>query len=46
MAGKIFVNYRRGDDTGFTQALYLLLEDESAASDLFMDEEGHLKAGR
>jgi hypothetical protein len=31
MAGKIFINYRRGDDPGFTQALYLRLESEFAS---------------
>ena len=45
MAGKIFINYRRGDDAGFTQALYMRLEDEFAAGDLFMDVEGHIKPG-
>ena len=45
MAGKIFINYRRGDDAGFTQALYLRLEAEFAAADLFMDVEGHIKPG-
>ena len=45
MAGKIFINYRRGDDAGFTQALYLRLEDEFATNDLFMDVEGHIKPG-
>jgi formylglycine-generating enzyme required for sulfatase activity len=45
MAGKIFINYRRGDEAGFTQALYQRLEDEFASSDLFMDVEGHIKPG-
>jgi hypothetical protein len=45
MAGKIFINYRRGDDAGFTQALYLRLESEFAGGDLFMDVEGHIKPG-
>jgi hypothetical protein len=45
MAGKIFINYRRGDDPGFTQALYQRLEDEFAGGDLFMDVEGHIKPG-
>ena len=45
MAGKIFINYRRGDDPGFTQALYLRLEDEFGADNLFMDVEGHIKPG-
>jgi hypothetical protein len=38
MTGKIFINYRRGDDAGFTHALYLHLEGEYASGDLFMDE--------
>ena len=42
MAGKIFINYRRGDDAGFTQALYQRLEDEFTAVNLFMDVEGHI----
>jgi len=45
VAGKIFLNYRRGDDPGFTQALDLRLEDEFLGSDLFMDVEGHIKPG-
>jgi TIR domain len=45
MAGKIFINYRRGDDPGFTQALYQRLEAEFAAGNLFMDVEGHIKPG-
>ena len=45
MAGKIFINYRRNDDAGFTHALYQRLEDEFAAGDLFMDVEGHIKPG-
>ncbi len=45
MAGKIFINYRRGDDPGFTQALYMRLEDEFTADNLFMDVEGHIKPG-
>jgi TIR domain-containing protein len=43
VAGKIFINYRRGDDAGFTQAPYLRLEDEFAGG--FMDVEGHIKPG-
>jgi hypothetical protein len=35
--GKIFINYRRGDDSGFTQALYLRLEQAFSSEDLFMD---------
>jgi hypothetical protein len=30
-AAKIFINYRRGDDAGFTQALYRRLEIEFAS---------------
>jgi hypothetical protein len=45
MAGKIFINYRRGDDPGFTQALYLRLESEFASDDLFMDVAGYIKPG-
>jgi Sulfatase-modifying factor enzyme 1 len=35
MPGRIFVNYRRCDDPGFTQALYMRLEAEFTADDLF-----------
>ena len=45
LAGKIFINYRRGDDPGITRALYDHLEDEFAAGDLLMDVEGHIKPG-
>ena len=45
MAGRIFVNYRRGDDPGFTQALYQKLETEFGRDALFMDVEGFIKAG-
>jgi TIR domain len=45
MAGKIFINYRRGDEAGFTQALYQRLEDEFCAADLFMDVEAQIKPG-
>jgi hypothetical protein len=45
MAGKIFINYRRGDAPGYTQALYQRLKDEFASGDLFMDMEGHTKPG-
>lgn len=45
MSGKVFINYRRGDDPGFTQALYQRLEDVLGADRLFMDVEGHIKPG-
>ena len=37
MAGNIFINYRRGDDPGFAQALFGRLEQAFAADQLFMD---------
>jgi hypothetical protein len=45
MAGRIFVNYRRGDDPGFTHALYQHLEREFTTSQVFMDVQGHIKPG-
>jgi hypothetical protein len=36
---------RRGDDPGFTQALYLRLEEDFSPDDLFMDIEGHIRPG-
>ena len=37
MSGKIFINYRRGDDPGFSQALFGRLEAAFGADQLFMD---------
>jgi TIR domain-containing protein len=37
MAGNIFINYRRDDDAGFTQALYSRLEQVFPSESLFMD---------
>ncbi len=37
MAGKIFINYRRGDDPGFAQALFARLEQAFRPDQLFMD---------
>jgi hypothetical protein len=45
MAGKIFINYRRNDDAGYTQALYQLLQREFGSADLFMDVEGSIRPG-
>lgn len=45
MTGKIFINYRRSDDPGFTLALYMRLEEEFTAVRLFMDVEGYIKGG-
>jgi WD40 repeat protein len=45
MAGNIFISYRRSDDPGFAQALYLRLEQEFPGDSLFMDVEGQIKPG-
>jgi formylglycine-generating enzyme required for sulfatase activity len=45
MAGKIFIDYRRGDAPDSTGRLYDRLETEFSAGDLFMDVEGHIKPG-
>src|SRR5262245_41860526 len=45
MAGRIFLNYRRGDDPGNTGRLYDRLEPEFGAGQLFMDVEGHIRGG-
>jgi formylglycine-generating enzyme required for sulfatase activity len=37
MSGKIFINYRRGDEPGFTQALLGRLEQSFPAERLFID---------
>jgi hypothetical protein len=37
MSGKIFINYRRGDEPGFTQALLGRLEQVFPADRLFID---------
>ncbi len=37
MGGNIFINYRRDDDAGFTQALYSRLEQAFSVERLFMD---------
>jgi chemotaxis protein histidine kinase CheA len=37
MTGKIFINYRRGDDPGFAQALFARLEQVFPPEKLFMD---------
>jgi hypothetical protein len=37
MAGKIFINYRRGDDAGFAQALFAHLAQAFLPEQLFMD---------
>jgi hypothetical protein len=40
MAGKIFINYRRGDDSGFVQALLSRLEQAFSREQLFIDIDG------
>ena len=45
MAGRIFINYRRGDDPGFTHALYARLESEFTRQRIFMDVEGEIRPG-
>ncbi len=37
VAGKIFINYRRGDDAGFAQALFAHLTQAFWPEQLFMD---------
>jgi hypothetical protein len=45
VAGNIFISYRRDDNPGFTQAIYLRLEQEFPGESLFMDVEGQIKPG-
>lgn len=45
MAGKIFLNYRRGDDPGTVGRLFDRLEQAFTKEQIFMDVEGHIKAG-
>src|SRR5262249_42453050 len=37
MAGKIFINYRHGDDAGFAQAVFAHLTQAFAPEQIFMD---------
>lgn len=45
MAGRIFINYRRGDDPGHTQALFQRLESAFGRDRLFMDVQGYIDRG-
>jgi TIR domain len=45
MRGKIFISYRRGDDPGYTQALFQLLRKDFTPEQLFMDVEGYINVG-
>lgn len=42
---RVFLNYRRSEDGGFTQALYLTLERELSIDSVFMDIEGQIGPG-
>ncbi|MBS0244457.1 MAG: TIR domain-containing protein, partial [Proteobacteria bacterium] len=44
-AGKIFINYRRGDDPGATGRLFDRLQTAFKSEQLFMDVEGGIAAG-
>jgi hypothetical protein len=43
--GKIFLNYRRGDDAGTVDRLFDRLEQAFGRDRIFMDVEGHIRAG-
>jgi TIR domain len=45
MTGKIFLNYRRDDDAGTVGRLFDWLEQAFGNDRIFMDVEGHIKAG-
>ena len=45
MGGRTFLNYRRNDDPGYTQALFQFLEQEFPVETLFMDVEGDIRPG-
>ncbi|WP_295557988.1 toll/interleukin-1 receptor domain-containing protein [uncultured Hyphomicrobium sp.] len=45
MTGRIFINYRRGDDAGTVGRLFDRLEQALGRDTIFMDVEGHIKAG-
>lgn len=45
MSGRIFLNYRRGDDAGTVGRLFDRLEQTFGAANIFMDVEGHIRAG-
>ena len=45
MTARIFLNYRRGDDPGTVGRLFDRLEQAFARDQIFMDVEGHIKAG-
>jgi hypothetical protein len=45
MLGKIFLSYRRADESGFALALFGRLEQSFPAERLFMDVEGGIAAG-
>jgi hypothetical protein len=45
MAGRIFVNYRRDDDPGYTQALFQKLIAAFPSDEVFMDVQGEIRPG-
>jgi hypothetical protein len=45
VAGKILINYRRGDEPRLTSALYARLEQEFGRGNVSMDWEAHLDGG-
>jgi ABC-type sugar transport system substrate-binding protein len=45
VTGKIFITYRRHDEPGYAQAMFLLLEKEFGRDELFMDVQGYVKPG-
>ncbi len=45
MAGKIFINYRRGDDPRTMSALYTRLAEEFGRDNVLMDEEAYVEPG-
>ena len=42
---QIFISYRRGDEPGYTQSLYLMLEQTFGAGAIFKDIEGGFQPG-
>jgi len=45
VAGKIFINYRRGDDPRTVSALYMRLAEEFGRNNVLMDEEAYAGPG-
>lgn len=45
MAAKVFISYRRGEDSGYTQALYDRLVKRFGRRNVFLDVGGDIRAG-